>query len=179
MGGITLVFMSAEVGYPGGANLVRYWKATGSRGRASLPVQGSTLRVDLDWTGYQLEDNELASYFGEQYLVRFTVNGTPLLARERYVDTCIENGEKRVHEMEHTSRDGVCATELVKALEEGQVFELEPDPSRPWGRWYRAASLLERDRRNHEIEIEEFTSVAHFNLEEGVVEIARSSLREL
>ncbi len=171
--------MSEEAGYPGGANLARYWKETGSRGRASLPVQGTTLRVELVWSGYRFdEESYLASYFGEQYLVRFTLNGKPLLAIERYVDTHITNAGKQVHEMEHASRDGVCATELVKALEAGQVLELEPDPSRSTGRWYRVASLVEREHSYHEIEIEEFTCVAYVNLEEELVEIARSRLQD-
>jgi hypothetical protein len=171
--------MSEEAGYPGGANLVRYWKATGSRGRASLPVQGTTLQVDLEWSGYRSgEESDLASYFGEQYLVRFNLNGKWLLACERYVDTSITDAGRRVHEMEYSSRDGVCATELVKALQAGQVLELELDPSRSSGRWYRVASLVEGNQSYHEIEVEEFTCIAYLNLEAELVEIARSRLRD-
>lgn len=170
--------MSEEAGYPGGANLVRYWKESGSHGRASLPVQGTTLQIDLEWTGYRCDESPLAAYFGEQFLVRFNLNGKSLLARERYVDTSITNADKQVHELEYSSRDGVCATELVKALDAGQELELEPDPSRASGHWYRAASLVERDETPHHIEIEEFTCIAYFNLEEELVEIARSRLRD-
>jgi hypothetical protein len=171
--------MSEEAGYPGGANLVRHWKQTGSHGRASLPVHATTLQVDLEWSGYRFnEESYLASHFGEQYLVRFSLNGRALLARERYVDTSITNAGRQVREMEYTSRDGVCATELVKALQASHVLELEPEPLRTTGRWYRVASLLERDQRHHEIEIEEFTCVAYFNLEDELVEIARSRLRD-
>ena len=171
--------MSEEAGYPGGANLIHYWKESGSHGHASLPVQGTTLQVDLEWSGYLFEEESpLAAYFGEQFLVRFNLNGKALLARERYVDTSITNADKQVHEMEHSSRDGVCATELVKALDAGQVLELEPDPNRSSGHWFRVASLVERDQSFHEIEIEEFTCVAYVNLEEELVEIARSRLRD-
>jgi hypothetical protein len=171
--------MSEEAGYPGGANLVHHWKESGSHGHASLPVQGTTLQVDLEWSGYRFsEDSYLASHFGQQFLVRFSLNGKPLLAHERYVDTSITSAGRQVHGMEYTSRDGVCATELVKALQAGQEIELELDPNRSTGSWYRAASLVERDQRHHEIEIEEFTCIAYFNLEEELVEIARSRLRD-
>lgn len=186
--------MNEEVGFPGGANLVRYWKMTGTHGRASVSVPESPSTLELEWNGYRApEGSALGAEFGEQFLVRFTLNGKPLLARERYVDTLVTDEGKEVHEMEYTSRDGVCATELVKALLAGQALEFEP--AARGGHFFRASSLLACDfdgfensqaDRPHNPEapvhehpkLEEFSSVLYVDLDDGVVEVARSRLRD-
>lgn len=67
---LTLLGMNEEVGFPGGANLVRYWKMTGTHGRASVSVPESPSTLELEWNGYRApEGSALGAEFGEQFLI--------------------------------------------------------------------------------------------------------------
>jgi hypothetical protein len=160
--------------YPAGENLVKHWEATGRTGSCTLAVEGSRARVRLDWEVYENRDGSYtASYYGPHHLGVFTYRRKRLLVTETYVNVGITNSGRHVRRFTHTSRDGVCCTEIVRAQEAGVKLVLAREDGLHVLRAHR-----EVDHTFHEIEVETFDCTATFDLEAGTGRLERKRFRD-
>ena len=161
-------------GFPAGDNLAKHWRPTGTEGRAAIPVRGLPEGVLLAWKGYRFREGSYsASYYGENHLGVFSRAGRRFLVTETYVDTSVTNSGRHVRKFKRVSRDGVCCTEIVRALEAGARLEFVlKDGLR------RLEAVQERDHTFHEIEIETFRARAAFDLRRFTGTIERSRFRD-
>ncbi len=161
--------------YPAGENLAARWETTGETGSCVLAVEGLDEPVLLEWELRENRDGSYtASYYGPQHLGVFSRGGERLLVTERYENVSITNSGRRVRRFTHTSRDGVCCTEIVRAHEAGQELVLVCGE----GGRYTLEARQRRDHTFHEVEIETFDCEASFDLEAGTGLLDRRRFRD-
>jgi hypothetical protein len=165
--------------YPAGGNLVESWERTGRTGRGRIEVPGSGEPLTVEWTEYRNPDGSYSSsYYGPQHLGVFTRAGRSFLVTETYTNTGITNSGKRVTRFRHRARNGVCCTEIVRALEAGEGLVLERvERGRDRGTW-RLVVEQRRDHTFHEIDIETFRCTALFDLRRSRGVLRRTRFRD-
>lgn len=110
--------LSQDAGYPTGDHLRAYWTRTDESGTGVIQVPDAAEPVIVEWTKYRYRRQE-------HYLAVFSHGTSRLLVRERYQHTVVTPEGAYRRQFRHRGQDGVCATELVRALAAGRALELE------------------------------------------------------
>jgi hypothetical protein len=165
--------------YPAGRNLVSSWEALEETGRGVIDVPGSHEPVRVEWRAYRNPDGSYSSsYYGTQYLAVFSRRGRRLRVTESYTHTSVTNSGRHVARFRYTSTDGVCATEIVKALADGGRLVLEKVKSGGEQGSWRLHAEQSRDFTFHEIDVEYFRCEAFFDLRRCTALVKRSRFRD-
>ncbi len=155
------------------------WARTDSYGNGVIEVSGSLEPVAVEWSGYFLDDGSYsASYFGEQYIGIFKRAGESFIITETYNHMSITNGGKTVKKFRLTSKDGVCCTEIVRALFNGKRLKLDPASGGKNEGQYCMALTSQRDFTLHEADTETISCLTIFDLENLKGSLQRSCFRD-